>query len=125
MWQSRIILNLMSGERSDTVNHMNAYNLTELAQSETKMERVIAAGHIDIPIESLKKLVTDPEWEVREVASRNLQRLVAELVSPETLKWLSSAEIPNDILNWLKLHPDTRVALTVSPKAPDIDNWNE
>jgi hypothetical protein len=107
---------------------MNTYNLEELAQSTTKMERVIAGGHIDISLKTLKRLVHDSELEVREVATRNLQRLVAEPISLKTLEWLASANIPNEVLNWLKIHPDPRVGLMVFCKYTKIlnnANWNE
>ena len=94
---------------------MNTYNLEDLAKSPIKMDRVIAAGHIDTDVEILQNLFeNDPEMIVRDVAKRNLSRQSINVtnikISPKSLIWLAKNPIPDDIAQWLCTHPDKEVS---------------
>jgi len=93
---------------------METYNFEELSNSQYKMDRVIVAGHCNTPMSIVQKLLKDEEPEVREAAKKNLALREPFLISKETIRWLATTNIPDEIKRWLVLHPNKIVKESLS-----------
>lgn len=101
---------------------METYNFEELSNSRYKMDRVIVAGHCDTPISIVQRLLNDEESEVREAAKKNLELREPFIISKETIRWLATTNIPDEIKRWLGLHPNKIVKKSLNMHIDCIDD---